>query len=89
MLAGWELGAWQPALRLDWFQLRQLPASLPDPLGEHGKAVTAALNWRPREGWRFTAELLRVASSRDQRLLLGQPPRDVDLQAQLSFRWYF
>lgn len=89
LLAAWGHGAWQPALRLDWFQLRQLPDSLDDPLGEHGNALTAALNWRPREGWRITGELLRVSGARDQRRLEGRDAREVDLQAQLSVRWYF
>lgn len=89
LLAGWERGAWQPALRLDWFALRQLPDTLDAPLDEHGHALTAALNWRPREGWRVTGELLRIDSARNQRLLEGRNPREVDLQAQLSVRWYF
>ena len=89
LLAGWDRGAWQPALRLDWFQLRQLPDTLAAPLSEHGNALTAALNWRPRDGWRITAELLRVASARDQRKLEGRDARTTELQAQLSVRWYF
>ena len=55
----------------------------------HGNAITAALNWRPREGWRITGELLRVDSTRNQRRLEGRAPREVDLQAQLSFRFYY
>ncbi|HEX7130706.1 MAG TPA: hypothetical protein VF217_11675, partial [Rhodanobacteraceae bacterium] len=39
LLAGWERGAWRPALRVDFFSLRQTPSSLPDPLGEHGNAL--------------------------------------------------
>ena len=89
MLAGWEQGAWAPALRVDWFQLRQLPDTLAAPLSEHGNAVTAALNWRPREGWRITGEVLRVDSTRNQRLLEGRDPREVDVQLQLSLRYYF
>jgi hypothetical protein len=89
VLAGWDHGDWQPALRFDLFRLRQEPASLPAPLSEHGNAFTAALNWRPREGWRFTGELLRVDSTRNQRMLEGHAPREVDVQAQLSVRYYF
>jgi hypothetical protein len=90
VLAGWNPGgAWQPALRMDWFRIRQLPDTLDAPLSEHGHALTAAINWRPREHWRITGELLRVDSTRDQRLQEGLKPRQIDMQAQLSLRWFF
>ncbi|MGN6512031.1 MAG: hypothetical protein ACTHKZ_00425 [Lysobacteraceae bacterium] len=43
LLAGWELGRWQPAVRIDAFQTGRSPL----PLDEHGHAFTLALNWRP------------------------------------------
>ena len=89
LLAAWDRGDWQPALRVDWFRLRQLPETLEAPLSEHGQAITAAMNWRPLDGWRITGELLRVDSTRSQRLLEGRAAREVDVQAQLDFRWYF
>lgn len=89
LLAGWDRGAWQPALRIDLFRLRQLPETLEAPLSEHGNALTAALNWRPREDLRISGELLRIDSTRNQRLLEGRAPRQVDLQAQLSLRYLF
>lgn len=89
LLAGWDRGEWAPAVRLDLFRLRQLPESLQAPLSEHGNAVAAALNWRPRDGLRVSGELLRIDSTRDQRLLEGRAPRQIDLQAQLSLRYLF
>jgi len=89
LLAGWDRGAWRPAVRLDMFSLRQLPGTLAAPLSEHGNAITAALNWRPNAWMRVTGEVLRVDSRRDQRLLEGSSPRRVDLQAQLSLRFEF
>jgi hypothetical protein len=89
LLAAWERGDWQPALRFDLFRARQLPDTLATPLSEHGNAFTAALNWRPREGLRITGELLRIDSSRDQRTLEGLLPRQKDLQVQVGLRVSF
>ena len=89
LLAGWERGAWRPALRLDFFSLRQTPASLPLPLSEHGHALTAALNWRPNDRLRITGEWLRIDSTRRQRLLEGLSPRQIDSQLQVSARLLF
>jgi hypothetical protein len=90
VLAGWNPGgAWQAALRADWFRVRQLPDTLDAPLSEHGNALTAAVNWRPRGQWRISGELLRIDSTRNQRIEEGLKPRQVDLQAQLSLRWFF
>jgi hypothetical protein len=89
LLAGWDLGRWQPALRVDLFQARQLPAGLPNPLDEHGNAITLALNWRPQERLRVSGEVLRVDSVRDQRRLVGLDPRQRELQLQASVRWFY
>lgn len=89
LLAGWDRGQWQPALRLDWFRAEQLRDPMDDPLDEHGHAITAALNWRPREQVRISGEVLRVDSSRDQRRLAGQDPRQVEVVVQLSLRYLF
>jgi len=88
VLAGWDLGAWRPALRIDAFQTRQDPA-FPPRLSEHGNALTAALNWRACDGLRLTAEALRIDSVREQRVLLGEPPRRIDTQLQLNARILF
>ncbi|HZP66025.1 MAG TPA: hypothetical protein VFB32_06925 [Rudaea sp.] len=87
-LAGWELGAWRPALRLDIFDTREDPAA-PPALSEHGNALTFALNWRPCDWLRLTGEALRVESTRDQRLALGLAPREVDRQIQFNARFLF
>jgi hypothetical protein len=89
VLLAWGEGEWQPAMRIDLFRLRQLSASRPNPLSEHGHALTAALNWRPRDGLRITGELLRVDSVRAQRTLEGLAPRQADLQVQLALRTSF
>ena len=64
VLAGWNRGDWRPALRLDWFHTREHP-SVGEGGGEHGSALTVALNWRPREWLRVTGELLRIEGARD------------------------
>ena len=58
-------------------------------LEEDGHAWTAALNWRPREWLRITAEWLRVDSTRTQRLLEGLSPRQREDLLQLNFRYQF
>lgn len=88
LLAGWNLGAWRPALRVDAFQTRQDPA-FPPALSEHGNALTVALNWKPLDWLRLTGEALRVDSVRDQRLQLGQTPRQIDKQLQFNARILF
>jgi hypothetical protein len=86
VLAGWNRGAWRPALRIEHFSTRK-PSSIPDThLGEHGNAITAALNWRPRDYLRLTAELLRIDSTSTLRAQFGLPAHVVDTQVQLSMR---
>lgn len=89
LLAGWDRGAWQPALRLDLFSLRQLPGGGPGALDEHGNALTVALNWRPRDTLRLSGEVLRIDSTRAQRALGGLAPRQLDTQVQLGIRVFF
>jgi hypothetical protein len=88
LLAGWDLGAWRPALRVDAFTTRADPKSSAG-LSEHGNALTLALNWRPLEWLRLTAEALRVFSWREQRLAAGLDPRQVDSQLMLNARLLF
>ena len=89
VLAGWDEGAWRPALRFDLFDTRQLPDTLTNPLSEHGHALTAALNWRPNDRLRITGEWLCIDSSRNQRTLEGLSPRQRDQQLQVSARIFF
>jgi hypothetical protein len=88
VLAGWTRGAWRPALRLDLFSLRQIPAS-EIPLGEHGNALTAALVWRPQPWLRLTGEVIRMDSWRRQRVLEGIDPGQIDTQVQIGARLLF
>ncbi len=89
LLAGWDRGAWRPALRIDFFNLYQSPTVLDSPLSEHGNALTLALNWRPRDWLRVTGEMLRIDSVRAQRLLEGLSARQIDNQVQLGVRVLF
>ncbi|MEO8671751.1 MAG: hypothetical protein ABI411_10590 [Tahibacter sp.] len=88
LLAGWTRGEWRPALRVDFFSMRQIPGG-PLPLSEHGNSLTAALVWRPLPWLRVTGEVLRVNSWRIQRLLEQITPRAVDTQFQVSARLLF
>jgi hypothetical protein len=88
VMAGLAQGAWRPALRVDFFSLRQEPAGAL-PASEHGNALTAALNWRPREWLRVTGEVLRVNSWRQRRLWMGEGPRVIDTQVQVGVRVLF
>jgi hypothetical protein len=86
LLAGWNLGQWRPALRIEHFSTRDTDYGEGADEGEHGNAVTAALNWRPRDWLRFTAELLRIDSERKQRVDVGLSPKADFTQMQLSVR---
>jgi hypothetical protein len=88
VLAGWNVGEWRPAMRIDAFGTRRDPASSSG-LSEHGNAVTLALNWRPLEWLRVTGEALRIESIRDQRLAVGLSPRQTDTQMLLNARVLF
>jgi hypothetical protein len=89
LLASRERGAWRPAVRYDHFRVRQDPDFLGDDLEEDGHAWTAALNWRPREWLRVTAEWLRIDSTRTQRLLEGLSPRQREDLLQINLRYQF
>jgi hypothetical protein len=89
VLAAWERGAWRPAVRVERFRIRQTGGDPDDALDERGHALTVAVNWRPVERWRFTAEWLRIRSERRQRALEGLPEGLVESQFQLSARFLF
>jgi hypothetical protein len=86
LLAGWNRGAWRPALRIEHFSTRELAAAVGTGQGEHGNAVTAALNWRPRDWLRLSAEVLRIDSVRTQRVDAGLAPGSAVTQVQLGVR---
>ncbi|HET6546384.1 MAG TPA: hypothetical protein VFG55_06530 [Rhodanobacteraceae bacterium] len=89
VLAGWNLGAWRAAVRIDAFSTEQLPRSLSDRVRGHGNAGTLALDWRPFDWLRLSGEWLHLRSSRNQRLEEGLPERATDNQLQLSARVLF
>ena len=89
LLAGWEHGTWRPALRVDLFQSKQTPGGGAFARDEHGRAFTAALNWRPNDRLRVTAEALHIDSTRPQRRAQGLAPRQRETQLQASLRWFF
>ena len=86
LLAGWNRGHWRPALRVEHFSTHKGRSDAGIPQGEHGNAVTAALNWRPRDWLRLTAEVLRIDSASTQRARLGLSSKSTITQAQLSVR---
>lgn len=86
VLAGWNRGAWRPALRIEHFSTRKPPDQMTSNPGEHGNAATAALNWRPRDYLRLTAEWLRIDSASGLRAEYGLPVHVIDTQLQLSLR---
>lgn len=85
LLAGWNRGQWRPALRIEHFSTHGW-SDAGTPQGEHGNAITAALNWRPRDWLRLTAEVLRIDSARTQRVDAGLSPASTVTQVQLGVR---
>ena len=65
VLVGRDVGRWRPALRLDAFRTREHPSSGAG-AREHGRALTLALNWRPRPGLRLSGEWLRLEGGHDR-----------------------
>jgi hypothetical protein len=86
LLAGWGRGAWRPALRIEHFSTRDPASAAGIGQGEHGNAVTAAINWRPHNWLRLSAEVLRIDSVRTQRVEAGLAPKAAATQVQLGVR---
>jgi hypothetical protein len=86
VLIGWNRGAWRPALRWEHFSTRKPPDDSGQHQGENGNAVTAALNWRPRDYLRLTAEVLHIDSTSTLPVEYGLPGHLIDTQVQLSMR---
>jgi hypothetical protein len=89
LLAGWNRGAWRPTLRWDHFRTRKLRRAQDAHEGEHGNAVTAALNWRPHDWLRLTLEALRIESTRPDRADYDLPTHTRGTQVQLSARLFY
>ncbi|HEY1962894.1 MAG TPA: hypothetical protein VGG69_10785 [Rhizomicrobium sp.] len=90
VLLGWERGDWRVAARGDWFrtETRNTFGATPA-LSENGDALTGAVSWLPRDWVRLTGEVLWVNSRRDERAITGVDPRQSNVQAQISARFYF
>jgi hypothetical protein len=87
-LAGYDMDEWWAAARIDVFQTRTT-ASFPSDLDEDGHAFTLSLSWLPKKWLRFTAELLSVDDTRQERLVEGDPAHAVETQLQFLTRVYF
>jgi hypothetical protein len=85
-LAGYYVGDYRIAGRVDVFatQLHNQPGG--DEAGEHGYALTLAGTWEAKRWLHIVAEVMRVDSERDERALEGVSPYAVQTQAQLVAR---
>jgi hypothetical protein len=85
-LASYDLGDWRFSLRGDLFGTAQGNVVQWEPFAEHGRAVTAAVSWMPKDWLRLTAELVALDAQRQERVAAGLPLKEYDNQFQLSFR---
>ena len=81
LLVGRTEGEWRPTVRVEAFRTW--------PSGEHGNAVTGALNWRPRAWLRLTAEWLHVHIDREPLTMFADPSRQRGNQLQLMARVFY
>ncbi len=77
LLGGWTRDAWRAALRVEQFGTRGFA-------GEHGRALTAALNWQPDDWLRLTAEIVTVDATSRARAAAGLPAHAIDTRPQLG-----
>ena len=88
-LAGYDMDVWWLAARIDWFQTRTYTPG-PTPLfSEDGHAGTISASWLPWKWLRLTSEFLLVDSTRPERAVTGDAPRQIEKQFQLAGRIYF
>ena len=88
-LLGLDLGEWWLAARADWFQT---PTTYPGPsslLSEDGHAGTVSASYQPLRWMRLTGEFILCDSTRDERTLDGEAPRQIEKQFQLALRLYY
>jgi len=89
LLAGYNINQdWRIAGRVDVFSTNETNTYASGEMSEHGNALTLAVNYLPYDWARFTAEVIRVESTRNQRLVDGDPAHVVENQFQLSVRFY-
>lgn len=86
-LAGLDLDDWRLAARFDLFRTHAL--SRGSLMSENGDAGTFDATWFARTWLQITAEAIVLGSERDQRILVGDAPRDTERQFQLMARVFF
>jgi hypothetical protein len=90
LLAGVDFDKWWFAARADVFDTRTHNTFGPVPLlSEVGRAWTFAANYAPETWVRLTGEYLLVNSTRQQRVLDGDPAHVVEHQLQFAVRIFF
>jgi hypothetical protein len=88
LLAGYNISQdWRIAGRVEIFSTNETN-TYGSSRSEHGNAQTLAVNYLPYDWLRVTGEVIRVESTRNQRLLDGGPAHAVENQFQLSVRFY-
>jgi hypothetical protein len=87
-LIGYDMDEWWAAARFDVFQTRTR-ASFPSTLNEDGHAFTFSVSWLPEKWLRLTGELLSVDDRRDERVVVGEAPHQIETQFQFLVRVYF
>jgi hypothetical protein len=88
-LAGWDMDVWWLAARIDWFQTRTYTPGPTPMFSEDGHAGTISASWLPWKWLRLTSEFLLVDSTRPERAVTGDAPRQIEKQFQLAGRIYF
>jgi hypothetical protein len=90
LLAGVDVDKWWFATRGDYFDTRTRNSfGLSPLLSEVGRAWTLAANYAPETWVRFSGEYLLVNSTRQQRVLDGDPAHLIEHQLQFSVRFFF
>jgi hypothetical protein len=89
LLAGWTIDDWTLAARAEVFATQNHHPGTGLRLSEHGDAFTAAAGWKPKRWLRLTAEIVRLESVRQQRIVVGLAPDEVETELQLSARLFF
>ena len=82
-----DLDKWWLAVRADYFDTRTTNSFGPSPLlSEVGRSGTFAANYAPETWIRLSGEYLVINSTRQQRILDGDPAHLVEQQLQFSVR---
>ena len=63
--------------------------AFPSTLDEDGHAYTLSVSWLPRKWLRFTGELLSIDDTRNERVVVGEAPHQIETQLQFLARVYF